>query len=178
MAGLYTISSSNSFANRKKSSHMEIDKKRQLDMLHGPIWNKLPQFALPVAATAILEQLFNASDLAVVGNFTGAESTAAVAAVGVNSPIIGLIVNLFIGIGVGRQCGDCSSDRLRKQRRCAQSGSYIGPCFFFRRRVGYAVGRIGRCAIVEIDQCAGRCAPAGAAVPSYLSGWNAGDPAL
>ena len=70
-------------------------------MLHGPIWNKLPRFALPVAATAILEQLFNASDVAVVGNFTGAERTAAVAAVGANSPIIGLIVNLFIGIALG-----------------------------------------------------------------------------
>lgn len=75
--------------------------KKQLDMLHGPIWNKLPRFALPVAATAILEQLFNASDVAVVGNFTGAERTAAVAAVGANSPIIGLIVNLFIGIALG-----------------------------------------------------------------------------
>lgn len=42
--------------------------KRQLDMLHGPIWNKLPRFALPVAAAAILEQLFNASDVAVMGN--------------------------------------------------------------------------------------------------------------
>lgn len=70
-------------------------------MLHGSIWNKLPQFALPVAATAILEQLFNASDIAVVGNFTGAERTAAVAAVGANSPIIGLIINLFIGIALG-----------------------------------------------------------------------------
>ena len=76
-------------------------RQRQLDMLHGSIWNKIPQFALPVAATAILEQLFNASDVAVVGNFTGAESTIAVAAVGSNSPIIGLIVNLFIGIGLG-----------------------------------------------------------------------------
>lgn len=75
--------------------------KRQLDMLHGSIWDKLPRFALPVAATAILEQLFNASDVAVVGNFTGAERTAAVAAVGANSPIIGLIVNLFIGIALG-----------------------------------------------------------------------------
>ena len=56
--------------------------KRQLDMLHGSIWNKLPLFALPVAATAILEQLFNASDIAVVGNFTGAGKTIAVAAVG------------------------------------------------------------------------------------------------
>ncbi len=42
--------------------------KRQLDMLHGPIWNKLPRFAMPVAAAAILEQLFNASDVAVMGN--------------------------------------------------------------------------------------------------------------
>ena len=70
-------------------------------MLHGPIWNKIPQFALPVAATAILEQLFNASDIAVVGNFTGAGRTIAVAAVGANSPLIGLIVNLFIGIAFG-----------------------------------------------------------------------------
>ena len=75
--------------------------KRQLDMLHGPIWDKIPRFALPVAATAILEQLFNASDIAVVGNFTGEVRTAAVAAVGANSAIIGLIVNLFIGIALG-----------------------------------------------------------------------------
>ena len=80
---------------------MATHTKKQLDMLHGPIWSKLPRFALPVAATAILEQLFNASDVAVVGNFTGEARTAAVAAVGANSPIIGLIVNLFIGIALG-----------------------------------------------------------------------------
>lgn len=78
-----------------------MEGKKQLDMLHGPIWNKIPQFALPVAATAILEQLFNASDVAIVGNFTGEDRTVAVAAVGANSPIIGLIVNLFIGIALG-----------------------------------------------------------------------------
>lgn len=78
-----------------------MEGKKQLDMLHGSIWNKIPQFALPVAATAILEQLFNASDVAVVGNFTGADRTIAVAAVGANSPIIGLVVNLFIGIALG-----------------------------------------------------------------------------
>ena len=70
-------------------------------MLNGPIWSKLPLFALPVAATAILEQLFNASDLAVVGNFAGDKSTAAVAAVGANGPVIGLIVNFLIGISLG-----------------------------------------------------------------------------
>lgn len=76
-------------------------KKPKLDMLNGSIWNKLPVFALPIAATGILEQLFNASDIAIVGNFAQTDKTAAVAAVGANSPIIGLILNLFIGIALG-----------------------------------------------------------------------------
>ena len=81
---------------------MQEDRKRKrLDMLNGSIWNKLPLFAFPVAATAILEQLFNASDIAVVGNFTGAGKTIAVAAVGANSSIISLLVNLFVGIALG-----------------------------------------------------------------------------
>ena len=77
------------------------EKRPKLDMLNGSIWNKIPQYALPVAATGILEQLFNASDIAIVGNFTGSQSTASVAAVGANSPVIGLILNLFIGIALG-----------------------------------------------------------------------------
>lgn len=76
-------------------------KNQKLDMLNGSIWNKLPVFALPIAATGILEQLFNASDIAIVGNFAQTDKTAAVAAVGANSPIIGLILNLFIGIALG-----------------------------------------------------------------------------
>lgn len=75
--------------------------KQTLDMLHGSIWNKLIQYALPVAATGILEQLFNASDVAIVGNFTGSARTVCVAAVGANSPIVGLLLNLFIGIALG-----------------------------------------------------------------------------
>ena len=81
---------------------VKIKKKKQhMDMLHGSIWNKIIQYALPVAATGILEQLFNASDLAIVGNFTGDAKTVAVAAVGANSPIIGLLLNFFIGIALG-----------------------------------------------------------------------------
>ena len=79
----------------------KLKSSNKMDMINGPIWNKLPRFALPVAATAILEQLFNASDIAVVGNFTGAAKTASVAAVGANSPVIGLLLNLFIGIALG-----------------------------------------------------------------------------
>ena len=74
---------------------------QRLAMVNGSLWDKIPQFALPVAATAILEQLFNASDIAVVGNFSGAASTVAVAAVGANSFIISLVVNFFIGIALG-----------------------------------------------------------------------------
>ncbi len=76
-------------------------KAKKLDLLNGPIWNKIPQFALPVAATGILEQLFNASDIAIVGNFASTDRTVAIAAVGANSPIIGMILNLFIGISLG-----------------------------------------------------------------------------
>ena len=76
-------------------------KQRHMDMLNGPLWSKLPRYALPVAATGILGQLFNAADVAVVGNFTGELRTVAVAAVGANSPVIGLLLNLFIGIALG-----------------------------------------------------------------------------
>ena len=90
---------------------------KKIDMLNGPIWNKLPQYALPVAATGILEQLFNASDLAIVGNFASGNRTAAVAAVGANSPIIGLILNLFIGIALGANVVIANAVGQRDEKR-------------------------------------------------------------
>lgn len=75
--------------------------KRKTDMLNGPIWSNVLFYALPIAATGILGQLFNASDIAVVGNFSGSLGKASVAAVGSNSPIVGLIVNLFVSISLG-----------------------------------------------------------------------------
>lgn len=69
-----------------------------MDMLNGSLWNKILMFALPVAATGILEQLFNASDIAIVGNFASGDRTVAVAAVGANTPVVGFILNFFIGI--------------------------------------------------------------------------------
>lgn len=73
----------------------------KVDMLHGPIWSRLPMFALPVALTSVLEQMYNAADVAVAGNFTGSMRTAAVAAIGANSSVIALIINLFVGIALG-----------------------------------------------------------------------------
>lgn len=73
----------------------------KVQMLEGSLWKNIPKFALPVAATAILEQLFNAADIAVVGRFTGDQGTVNMAAVGANSPVVGLILALFIGMALG-----------------------------------------------------------------------------
>ena len=72
--------------------------KREIDILHGPIAGKVLRFALPLAATGILQQLFNAADVAVVGRFVGKN---AMAAVGSNSSLIALLVNLFVGVSLG-----------------------------------------------------------------------------
>lgn len=68
------------------------------DLLHGSIWKKVLIFALPLALTSVLQQLFSAADVAVLGTFVGKH---AMAAVGSNSAVVGLIVNLFVGVSVG-----------------------------------------------------------------------------
>jgi len=71
---------------------------RKIDMLHGPLVGKLVVFALPLAVSSILQQLFNSADLAVVGRF---DSDNAMAAVGSNASLVNLIVSLFMGLSVG-----------------------------------------------------------------------------
>lgn len=70
----------------------------RMDMINGSLGDKIIKYAIPLAVTGILQQLFNAADLAVVGQFSGKE---AMAAVGSNAPVIGLLVNLFVGISLG-----------------------------------------------------------------------------
>lgn len=71
---------------------------KEMDMRRGSLWNKILIFALPLAASSILQQLFNSADMAVVGRFSGSN---ALAAVGSNSSFINLLINLFVGISVG-----------------------------------------------------------------------------
>ena len=70
----------------------------KVDMLHGPLFLKILVFALPLAASSLLQQLFNSVDVAVVGRFA---SSKALAAVGSNAPVISLLINLFVGISMG-----------------------------------------------------------------------------
>ena len=70
----------------------------EIDMLNGPLFKKILLFALPMAASSLLQELFNSVDVAVVGHFVGSN---ALAAVGSNAPVIGLLINLFVGISMG-----------------------------------------------------------------------------
>lgn len=73
-------------------------KKFQKSMLRGPLFPNIITYSIPIILTSILQLLFNAADLVVVGRFCGSVS---VAAVGATGSITALFVNLFIGLSVG-----------------------------------------------------------------------------
>ena len=73
-------------------------KKQSASMLRGPVLPAVIGYTLPIIATSVLQLLFNAADLVMVGRFCGSVS---VAAVGATGAITNLIINLFIGLSVG-----------------------------------------------------------------------------
>lgn len=77
---------------------MNTARKAGVDMLHGPMLGKMVMFALPLMASGILQQSFNAVDVAVIGRYSTSQ---AMAAVGSNGVIISILVNLFLGVAVG-----------------------------------------------------------------------------
>lgn len=77
---------------------MKEESSNTIDMLNGPLLRKILIFALPLALTSLLQQLFNSADAAVVGQANGPE---ALAAVGATTPIINMFVTLFVGLSVG-----------------------------------------------------------------------------
>ncbi len=76
---------------RRRSAH-------EIDMTHGPLAGKLLLFAIPLMLSSLLQLLFNAADVVVVGRYAG---DAALAAVGSTTALINLMVNIFIGLSVG-----------------------------------------------------------------------------
>ncbi len=71
---------------------------KQVDMLHGSLLDKIIYFAVPLALSSMLQQLFNTADTAVVGRFASSQD---MAAVGANTSVISLIISLFMGLSVG-----------------------------------------------------------------------------
>ena len=78
---------------------MKIQRKNSgMDMLRGPLSGNIIRFALPLAGSSMLQQIFNAADTAIVGRFDGRQ---ALAAVGSNTMVISLFVNMFVGLSIG-----------------------------------------------------------------------------
>lgn len=75
-----------------------MKKSYEMDMCSGPLLRKVLAYAVPLMLSGILQLLFNAADVIVVGRFAGHES---LAAVGSTASLINLLINVFIGLSVG-----------------------------------------------------------------------------
>lgn len=94
-----------------------MSSKYEIDMINGPLLGKILIFSIPLMLSGILQLLFNAADIVVVGRFAGDE---ALAAVGSTTSLINLMVNLFIGLSVGsnvvvaQHCGEKNDTEVSK----------------------------------------------------------------
>lgn len=77
---------------------VQKEKTYEIDMCHGPLFGKIMIFSIPLMLSGILQLLFNAADVVVVGRFAGSQS---LAAVGSTSSLINLLINIFMGLSVG-----------------------------------------------------------------------------
>ncbi len=115
-------------------------KKAPVDLCTRPLLKKTVLFALPLVLTSVLQLLYNAADIIVLGRWAGDESEAAVGAVGSTGALINLITNLFIGLSVGalaivaRYVGARDNDKIQKSVHTSLIVSVIG---------GVAVGILG-----------------------------------
>ena len=75
-----------------------MKKSYEIDMCDGPLLSKILLFSVPLMMSGILQLLFNAADIIVVGRFAG---SSALAAVGSTSSLINLLINVFVGLSVG-----------------------------------------------------------------------------
>jgi len=73
--------------------------RREMDMLNGPLFGKIMAFSFSLMLTNVLQLLYNAADLMIIGQFSGNDTS--VAAVGATTVLVNMIVNFFIGLSVG-----------------------------------------------------------------------------
>ena len=88
---------------------------RSADLTSGPMLQKIILFSVPLAASSILQLLFNAADVVVVGRFAG---STALAAVGSNGALINLLVNLFVGLSLGANVVAARCFGARDEKAC------------------------------------------------------------
>lgn len=116
----------------KAKENSSLTSATRMDMLHGPLFRKILVFALPLVASGILQQSFNAVDVAVVGRFS---SSQALAAVGSNGVIINIMINLFIGISIGANVvianyiGQKNADSIKRSIHTAAAIALVSGVF-------------------------------------------------
>lgn len=115
----------------------EIAKKKEKNLLEGPMALPIIAFALPLALSSLLQQFFNSADVAVVGNFAGSD---ALAAVGANVANVGIFVNFIVGASIGP---NVVIARLIGQGRCAEINKAIHSIMLFAIELGIIMLGIG-----------------------------------
>ena len=89
--------------------------KYEIDMCNGTIMDKLISFSLPLMLSGILQLMFNAVDIIVIGRFSGSQS---LAAVGSTTALINMFTNLFIGISLGAYGNHTGADQRNYYGLC------------------------------------------------------------
>lgn len=125
---------------------MGLKKSYEIDMCNGPLLSRILLFAFPLMCSGVLQLLFNAADIIIVGRYTGSQS---MAAVGATASLIGLLVNFFIGISVGanvliaRFCGGNEYDDAQETVQTSLVTALIGGCILS------AIGIVGARSMLE-----------------------------
>lgn len=112
-------------------------KSHEINMTEGPVFGKIVAFTIPLLLTSLLQLLYNAADVVVVGRFAGEQS---LAAVGATTSLINLIVNLFMGMAVG--AGVVVSQAIGAKDK-EKLSKIIHTSMFLSVILGFLVGAIG-----------------------------------
>ena len=110
-----------------------MTRSNQINMTEGPIFSKLLKFSIPLILSSVLQLLFNAADVVVVGRFAGDNSLAAVGSTG---SLVNLLINLFMGLSVGT--------KRKKDKRNPGYSSYRNSCINYQRPYPYSSRCTGR----------------------------------
>ena len=116
----------------------ELAKKKEKNLLEGPMALPIIAFALPLAFSSLLQQFFNSADVAVVGNFAGSD---ALAAVGANVANVGIFVNFIVGASIGP---NVVIAKLIGQGRRAEINKAIHSIMLFAIELGLILLGIGQ----------------------------------
>ena len=137
----------------------------EIDMLHGAILPKLLRFAVPLTLSTMLQLLFNAADVVVVGRWAGDNS---LAAVGSNTSLIALLTNMFLGLSIGANILAARYFGAHEDEGTPAKRSTPLFCSPVQRRVPDS-GRYSGCPDhSDLDAVSRQCAGSGHALPADL----------